>query len=97
METKQEKNKTKELFWEQFPDGTKEFASLVEEHIIQAMYEKDKEDAPLIEIHSAFGITIGHILQTTCQLYDYDGEEQIKGLLYGALKKSFEYYKKNPT
>lgn len=97
METEQEKDKMKELFWEQFPDGTEEFAYIVEEYILQAMCEKGKEEIPLVEMHSAVGIAVGHLLQTTCQYYGYVGEKQIKDLLYGALKKSFDYYKKNPT
>lgn len=48
-------------------------------------------------LFGALGIAVGHYLQMSCQYFDYFGEEQIKGILYDALKKSFDYYKKNPV
>ena len=97
MNKEQEKNTMKEVFWEQFPEGTEQFAFSVEENIMDVVYEKDKDDAPFLEILSAIGIAVGHILQTSCRVYSYVGEEQIKELLYDALKKSFDYYKNNST
>ena len=90
-------NKKKNVFWEQFPKGTEQFAFSIEESIMDTMYEAEKELNPLVEILSAIGIAVGHILQTSCQLHDYDGEKQIKSLLYDALQKSYDFYKTNLT
>lgn len=84
------------LFWQQFPEGTKEASFSVEKYILQALLEKGKK-IPLVKLYSSIGIAVGHILQGTCKIYDYVGEEQIKSILYDAIKKSYDYYKKNPT
>ena len=85
------------LFWQQFPEGTKEATFSVERYILQAIWEKGKEKVPLVKFYSSIGIAVGHISQVCCNIYDYVEEEQIKGILYDAFKKSYEYYKKNPT
>jgi len=92
-----EKNTEKE-FWKQFPEETRQFAYTMEEHILQAMCETKKgEKLPLIELFSALGIAAGHFLQISCQYYGYTIENEVKTMLYDALKKSYDYYKKNPT
>ena len=48
MNKKQEQNMTEELFWQQFPEGTEEFAFSLVEHFKQAMDETGKK-----------GLTIG--------------------------------------
>ena len=97
MNKKQEQNMTEELFWQQFPEGAKQFAFSLENNILQAMCEMGKEKIHLVKLKSAIGIAVGHILQGICSIYDYVGEEQIKDILYDAFKKSYDYYKKNPT
>ena len=95
MNKKQEIDMMEALFWQQFPEGTKEAAFSVEKYILQAIWEKGK--VPLVKLYSSIGIAVGHILQGTCSIYEYVGEDQIKGILYDAFKKSYDYYKKNPT
>lgn len=97
MNKKQEKEMAESLFWQQFPKGTEEFAFSLEEFILQAMYETGKETITLMELHNALGIAVGHLLQVTCQIYGYVCEKETKALLYDALNKSYDYYKKNPT
>ncbi len=98
MNKKQEKEMTKTLFWQQFPKGTEEFAFSIVEHFMQAMDETGRKELTIGELHGALGVAVGHILQATCQLNDcYKGEENIRGILYDAIKKSYDYFKQNPT
>ena len=97
MNKKQEIEMMEALFWQQFPEGTKESTLSVERNVLQALWGKGKEKVPLVKFYSSIGIAVGHILQVTCNIYDYVDEEQIKGILYDALNKSYDYYKKNPT
>lgn len=93
-----EKNTTTREFWKQFPRGTEQFAFTMEKRILQAMYDiKKGEQLPLDELFSAIGIATGHFLQISCQYYGYTVEDEVKAMLYDALKKSYDYYKKNPT
>ncbi len=92
-----EKETMRKIFWEQFPESTEQFAFSIEEHLLQAMAETGKEEITPLELHNAIGIAIGHLLQVTCQIHGYVCEKEIKDLLYGALKKAYEHYKKNPT
>jgi len=39
---------TEELFWQQYPEGTKKIAFSIEEFILQAMCETGKETITLI-------------------------------------------------
>ena len=89
---------TEELFWQQFPEGTEEFAFSLVEHFKQAMDETGKKGLTIGELNGALGVAVGYILQTICQLNGcYKGEKDIKGILYDALKKSYDYFKQNPT
>ena len=98
MNKKQEQNMTEELFWQQFPEGTEEFAFSIVEHFKQAMDETGKKGLTIGELNGALGVAVGYILQTICQLNGcYKGEKDIKGILYDALKKSYDYFKQNPT
>ena len=48
------------------------------------------------ELHGAIGIAVGYLLQMTCQLNNYVGEQDIKDILYDAINKSYDFFKKNP-
>ena len=68
MNKKQEQNMTEELFWQQFPEGTEEFAFSIVEHFKQAMDETEKKGLTIGELNGALGVAVGYILQTICQL-----------------------------
>ncbi len=96
MNKKQEKEMAKMLFWQQFPEDTDELASTIVEYIAQAMDEIGKEIITMGELHGAIGIAVGYLLQMTCQLNNYVGEQDIKDILYDAINKSYDFFKKNP-
>lgn len=87
---------TETLFWQQFPKGTEDFAFSIVEHFTQAMDETEKKEPTMGEVFSAIGIAVGFILQTACKLKCYDEEKDIKGILYDALKKSYNYFRNSP-
>ena len=60
------------------------------------MDETGKEIITMGELHGAIGIAVGYLLQMTCQLNNYVGEQDIKDILYDAINKSYDFFKKNP-
>lgn len=50
------------LFWQQFPEGTKDFAFSIAEIFTHAMHETEKEEYILEEIFGALGVAVGFIL-----------------------------------